>query len=102
MRYRSRTDVQHAVAEAGLDDLTIHADGFFSQNPQLSDLDLLSASEKLVVFTSHAGCQAASIAPFLTRIADSWFVEAHRPAASRKQIPASEKADSFLCSVILC
>jgi len=84
MRYWSRTDVQRTVAEAGLDDLTIHADGFFSQNPQISDLDLLSVSGKLVVLTSHVGCQAASIAPFLARIADSWFVEAHRPAESGK------------------
>jgi hypothetical protein len=76
--------VRRAIEEAGLNGLTIRADGFFSQNPQLSDLDLLSISGKLVVLTSHAGCQATKIAPFLARIADSWFIEAYRPASEEK------------------
>jgi SAM-dependent methyltransferase len=79
MRYWSRAEVQQAIREAGLVDLTFRPDGFFSQNPQLSDLDLLSPAGKLVVLGSHAGCQVARALPFLGHLADSWFVEAHRP-----------------------
>lgn len=79
MRYWSRANVRQAIKESGLNGLTIRADGFLSRNLQLSDLDLLSAGGKLIVLTSHAGCKAASIAPFLTAIADSWYIEAYRP-----------------------
>jgi len=80
MRYWSRANVRQAIEQAQLDGLTIRADGFFSQNPQLSDLDLLSAGGKLIVLTSHAACTAAAIVPFLARLADSWYIQAHRPA----------------------
>jgi 2-polyprenyl-3-methyl-5-hydroxy-6-metoxy-1,4-benzoquinol methylase len=78
MRYWSRANVRQAIEEAALNGLNIRADGFFSQNPQLSDLDLLTIGGKLIVLTSHVGRRATAIAPFLTMIADSWFIEAHR------------------------
>jgi SAM-dependent methyltransferase/uncharacterized protein YbaR (Trm112 family) len=78
MRYWSRRQISNAVEKAGLGQLKIRADGYFSQNPQLSDLDLLSAAGKLVVLTSYAGCKAASFLPFLTRFADSFWVEARK------------------------
>jgi len=84
MRYWSKRNVRQAMEEAGLNGLTICADGFFSQNPQLSDLDLLSTGGKLIVLTSHAACKVAAVAPFLTGIADSWFIKAHRPANGPK------------------
>jgi len=78
MRYWSRRQISEAVAQAGLSRLEIRADGYFSQNPQLTDLDMLSAAGKLVVLTSYAGCKAASFVPFFTRFADSFWVEARK------------------------
>jgi SAM-dependent methyltransferase/uncharacterized protein YbaR (Trm112 family) len=76
MRYWSRGEIGKAVENAGLKDLRIRTDGFFSQNPQLSDLDLLSAGGKLIVLASEAGRKAATALPILTRVADSLWIEA--------------------------
>jgi len=84
MRYWSRHAIEQAVAEAGLRDLTIRADGFFTQNPQLADLDLLSLGGKLVVLGSHAGRRAAAVFPVLTRLADSLWIEARSAEACNK------------------
>jgi 2-polyprenyl-3-methyl-5-hydroxy-6-metoxy-1,4-benzoquinol methylase len=78
MRYWSRAQIRKMVEEAGLGELQIRADGFFTQNPQLADLDILSFSGKLVVVTSYAGCRVAALLPFLTRLADSFWVEARK------------------------
>jgi SAM-dependent methyltransferase len=83
MRYWSRAEIRKAVEEAGLRNLTIHADGFFTQNPQLSDLDLLSFGGKLIVLASDAGRRAAAVLPVLTRLADSLWVEARASPGSR-------------------
>ncbi|HTX14957.1 MAG TPA: methyltransferase domain-containing protein [Candidatus Baltobacteraceae bacterium] len=80
MRYWTRDGIRRAIESAGLRDLRIRADGFFSQNPQLSDLDLLSAPGKLVVLSSYAGCKLAEALPMLVRVADSLWVEAQAPA----------------------
>jgi 2-polyprenyl-3-methyl-5-hydroxy-6-metoxy-1,4-benzoquinol methylase len=80
MRYWTRGRIRGAIENAGLRDLRIRADGFFSQNPQLSDLDLLSPAGKLVVLSSHAGCRVAEALPPLVRVADSLWVEAQSPA----------------------
>jgi len=87
MRYWSRHAIEQAVAEAGLRDLTIRADGFFTQNPQLADLDLLSLGGKLVVLGSYAGRRAAAVFPLLTRLADSLWIEARSSEARDKQSP---------------
>ncbi|HVH71389.1 MAG TPA: hypothetical protein VNB49_09800, partial [Candidatus Dormibacteraeota bacterium] len=60
---------------AGLKNIGIRADGFFAQNPQLSDLDLLSLRGKLIVLISNAGRKLAEILPILTGLADSPWVE---------------------------
>jgi hypothetical protein len=62
-----------------LRNLRIRADGFFSQNPQLSDLDLLSPAGKLIVLASHVGRKTADALPLLVRAADSLWVEANSP-----------------------
>lgn len=82
MRYWSRTAIRRAVADAGLANLRIRADGFFTQNPQVSDLDLLSAGGKLIVLASVVGCKAAEMLPVLTRLADSLWVEARIASGS--------------------
>jgi len=76
MRYWSRREIMESLGDAGLHDIQIHTDGFFSQNPQLSDLDLLTFGGKLVVVASYAGRKAANALPILTRVADSLWIEA--------------------------
>ncbi len=80
MRYWTRSGIRRAIEKAGLQNLRLRADGFFSQDPQLSDLDLLSPVGKLVVLLSHAGKKAADALPPLVRLADSLWVEALAPA----------------------
>ncbi|HEX4139147.1 MAG TPA: class I SAM-dependent methyltransferase, partial [Candidatus Methylacidiphilales bacterium] len=79
MRYWTRSGIRAAIEEAGLRDLRLRADGFFSQDPQLSDLDLLSPAAKLVVLASHAGRKMADALPPLVSLADSLWVEAFAP-----------------------
>ena len=82
MRYWTHKKIRHALAQAGFSKVTIHSDGFFSQNPQLTDLDLLSPAGRLLVRASSAGRRAANALPILTRIADSLWIEA-RTSPSR-------------------
>lgn len=77
MRYWTRAGIRATIEKAGLRNLRLRADGFFSQNPQLSDLDLLSPSGKLIVLASHLGRKAADALPLLVRVADSLWVEAN-------------------------
>ena len=79
MRYWTRGGIRAAIEEAGLRDLRLRADGFFSQDPQLSDLDLLSPGAQLVVLASHAGKRIADAMPPLVSLADSLWVEAQAP-----------------------
>jgi 2-polyprenyl-3-methyl-5-hydroxy-6-metoxy-1,4-benzoquinol methylase len=83
MRYWSRKAIRESLRGAGLCDVQIHADGFFSQNPQLSDLDLLTPAGKLVVLASYAGRKAANALPILTRVADSLWIEARASVAKQ-------------------
>jgi SAM-dependent methyltransferase/uncharacterized protein YbaR (Trm112 family) len=83
MRYWSRNFIRRGFQEAGFPGVAVRTDGFFSQNPQLSDLDLLSPAGKLTVLTSHAGRKIADAIPILTRVADSLWIEAHTPSHSR-------------------
>ena len=76
MRYWTRAAIRQALEQAGFLNVAIRADGFFSQNPQLADMDLLSPAGKLIVLASYAGRKAADAFPFLTRAADSLWIEA--------------------------
>ncbi len=80
MRYWTRNGIRQAIEKAGLRELRLCADGFFSQDPQLSDLDLLSPAGKLVVLASCAGRKVADVLPPLVRLADSLWVEAQSPS----------------------
>lgn len=82
MRYWSRKSIRRGFQAAGFSDVAVHTDGFFSQNPQLSDLDLLSPTGKLIVLASHGGRELADAVPILTRIADSFWIEAHKSSNS--------------------
>jgi SAM-dependent methyltransferase len=85
MRYWSRAEIAATVRRAGLELISIRTDGFFSQNPQLSDLDLLPLWAKAVVMASYSGRQASSLFPPLTRIADSLWVEMRAPASASRR-----------------
>ena len=80
MRYWSHATIRHALTNARFSRITIRTDGFFSQNPQLTDLDLLSPAGKLLVLGSYTGRAAARAFPPLTRIADSLWVEGEKPS----------------------
>lgn len=82
MRYWSIASIRRTIKKAGLRNRLIRADGFFTQNPQFSDLDLLSYHGKLVVLASKVGCEAAKLLPILTRLADSLWVEVQAPGRS--------------------
>lgn len=79
MRYWSHDEIRRGMEQAGLRDVRIRADGFFSQNPQLADLDLLSLPGKVLVLASYAGRTIANALPFLARVADSLWIEARAP-----------------------
>jgi ubiquinone/menaquinone biosynthesis C-methylase UbiE len=82
MRYWSRNSIRQGFQAVGFSDVAVHTEGFFSQNSQLSDLDLLSPIGKGIVLASHAGRKIAGVVPVLTRIADSLWIEAHTPSNS--------------------
>lgn len=82
MRYWTHATICRGLEQAGFSKVTIRTDGFFSQNPQLTDLDLLSPAGRLLIRASAAGRRAANAFPILTRIADSLWIEA-RTSASR-------------------
>lgn len=76
MRYWTHAKIRLALKQTGFSKVTIHTDGFFSQNPQLTDLNLLPLAGRLLVRASSAGRRAASALPILTRVADSLWIEA--------------------------
>jgi ubiquinone/menaquinone biosynthesis C-methylase UbiE/uncharacterized protein YbaR (Trm112 family) len=79
MRYWSKRQILEAFERAGFRDIEIEADGFFSQNPQLADLDLLAPLGKLIVLISYVGRSLARAIPPLTAIADSLWIKARTP-----------------------
>ncbi|HEV2287731.1 MAG TPA: class I SAM-dependent methyltransferase [Candidatus Acidoferrales bacterium] len=79
MRYWSRKSIREGFHAAGLKRVTIRTDGFFTQNPQLPDMDLLSPAGKLIVLASCAGRAMADALPIFTRVADSLWIEACAP-----------------------
>lgn len=79
MRYWLHAEIRRSLEAAGLRDVRIRADGFFSQNPQLADLDLLSMAGKALVLASYAGRKLAAALPALARVADSLWIEACAP-----------------------
>ncbi|MHB8487494.1 MAG: methyltransferase domain-containing protein [Candidatus Acidiferrales bacterium] len=81
MRYWTHAEIRHALEQVGFSRIKIYADGFFSQNPQLKDLDLLSPAGRLLVRASSASRRAANAFPILTRVADSLWIEARTPAS---------------------
>jgi 2-polyprenyl-3-methyl-5-hydroxy-6-metoxy-1,4-benzoquinol methylase len=60
--------------------VSIAADGFFTINPQVSDLDLLPARSRVVVRVSEVLRRASRHAPFLVQVADSVVVRVKAPA----------------------
>jgi ubiquinone/menaquinone biosynthesis C-methylase UbiE len=94
MRYWSKRLIRETLQTAGFKDTKIEADGYFSQNPQLTDLDLLSTPGKLVVMTSYAGTRIASAIPFFTAIADSLWVTARKPSQLRAEPQSAPMASA--------
>ncbi len=84
MRYWSIPEIRQAMKSAGMQSPVIRADGFFTQNAQVSDVDLLSPVGKAVVSASAVGCRAAASLPMLIHLADSLWIEARKNSGSGK------------------
>jgi len=72
-----------AVFEANIGPTTLTSDGFFSLNPQVSDLDLLSRSGRAVIQVSEELKRQSKRAKWLTHFADSLMVSAANDKAYR-------------------
>lgn len=79
MRYWSHAEIRRGLEAAGLREVDIRTEGFFSQNSQLADLGLLSIPGRALVLASYAGRRLANALPILTRVADSLWIEARAP-----------------------
>ncbi|MGE5272289.1 MAG: methyltransferase domain-containing protein [Verrucomicrobiota bacterium] len=78
VRYWTIPELRAAFGAIGA--VSITADGFFTINPQVGDLDLLPARSRAVVRVSDALRRASTHAPFLVQVADSVVVRAKAPA----------------------
>ena len=90
MRYWSKRSIRETLQASGFANVEIEADGYFSQNPQLTDLDLLSVPGKFVVMTSYAGTKLAHAIPPLVAIADSLWVAARKSSHLSVQLPRAD------------
>ncbi|HYL98553.1 MAG TPA: class I SAM-dependent methyltransferase [Blastocatellia bacterium] len=80
MRYWSPRQIHELLRDSHFGEVKLRADGFFSQNPQISDLHLLSILSRLVVLTSYAMSKVANAVSPLRLTADSLWVISHKNA----------------------
>ena len=80
VRYWTPRELRLVVEEL-TDAYRIEVDGFFSLNPQASDLDLLPPRYRAVVRASDLLRRASSVVPALTSVADSIYVRARVPGS---------------------
>jgi len=80
MRYWSPRQIRELFRDSHFGEVELRADGFFSQNPQISDLHLLSTLRKLVVLASSAMSTAANMVSPLRLTADSLWVISRKNA----------------------
>lgn len=76
MRYWKRNEIERAFHDAGFGALHFRPEGFFLQNTQREDVDLLSATGAVAV---RASCKLRDLAnriPLAARVADSLWIEA--------------------------
>jgi hypothetical protein len=81
VRYRRVADLIRMCYSEG-DDVRVEVDGFFSLNPQSTDLDLLRPRYRLVVHVSEALRKVGIGIPWSKHIADSIFVRVVRGRAA--------------------
>jgi SAM-dependent methyltransferase len=79
MRYWSPSQIREMALAANFMGVQLNADGFLSQNPQISDVDLLPFHGRLVVRCSQVACKVAAVFPPLTAFADSVWLRARKP-----------------------
>jgi 2-polyprenyl-3-methyl-5-hydroxy-6-metoxy-1,4-benzoquinol methylase len=78
VRYWTIPELRETFGAIGA--VSIAADGFFTINPQVGDLDLLPARSRAVVRASDALRRVSKHAPFLVQVADSVVVRTKKPA----------------------
>jgi ubiquinone/menaquinone biosynthesis C-methylase UbiE len=74
MRYWSPQQIRELFGASHFREVKLRADGFFTQNAQISDLHLLSIIRKLVVLTSYAMSNVANAVSPLRLTADSLWI----------------------------
>jgi 2-polyprenyl-3-methyl-5-hydroxy-6-metoxy-1,4-benzoquinol methylase len=79
MRYWTPGAITRTFREAGFGRVRLFAEGFFVQNTQREDIDLLSSLGAAAVLSSCALRTAARAIRPLARIADSLWIEAWKP-----------------------
>ena len=78
VRYWTLAELRRAFGAIGA--VSIAADGFFTINPQVADLDLLRPRSRAVVRVSETLRRASVRVPLLVRVADSVVVQARKPS----------------------
>ena len=78
MRYWTARAIIRAFRQAGFASVRIRAEGFFVQNTQREDLDLLSRAGAAAVLSSCALTAVSNAVPPLAGIADSLWIEARK------------------------
>jgi hypothetical protein len=79
MRYWSPRQIAELFRRVDFAPVRLRSDGFFSQNPQLSDLSLLSTFGGIVVRTSDTLARLANAMPALARLSDSLWASSRKP-----------------------
>jgi ubiquinone/menaquinone biosynthesis C-methylase UbiE/uncharacterized protein YbaR (Trm112 family) len=79
VRYWSPSELKRVFAEE-IGPCRLSTDGFFSLNPQISDIKFLPWKYRSVVYTSEMLRHLSAVIPALRHIADSVYVEAEKAA----------------------
>jgi SAM-dependent methyltransferase/uncharacterized protein YbaR (Trm112 family) len=78
VRYWRPRELQRAFEDA-IGPAVVQADGYFSLNPQISDVRFLLPHYRAIVYASHALYRLSQVFPPLKYVADSLYVTAHKP-----------------------
>jgi SAM-dependent methyltransferase/uncharacterized protein YbaR (Trm112 family) len=92
VRYWTPAELK-SVASNSIGPSTLSVDGYFSLNPQHSDLRLLPARYRMVVRASDALRAVSERVPPMLQIADSIYLSARKPPLDDSRIQSDEVAE---------
>jgi len=79
VRYWTPAELKKTFSQLG--PVTLSVDGFFSLNAQISDIHLMPAKYRAIVYASESLRQMSEKLPPLTYLADSLYVDTRKPRA---------------------